>query len=135
MTPDRFMSVAMATMACALAAGCAAPPSEGGAALAGANQSDCFSVRSVTGFNEVDRTTVRVNIGQHRSYDVHVVATCQELDWTDRIALTARSGNFLCVGRGFGQGEVRTRGDRCTIVDITHSPRPPEPGEEAPAES
>lgn len=94
-------------------------------ANASAEQSDCFNARFVNGFSEVDRDTVRVRVGVNDYYDVHVTGTCMDLDWTNRLALVTRTRSMLCVGNAFGEGELVTEQDRCTITEISHSPRRP----------
>jgi hypothetical protein len=89
---------------CAMAAGCAAagpgPVANDQYAPAGASaeQAQCFNSRFIEGFSEVDRDTVRIRVSRNDYYNLNVSAACTDLDWTDRLAVIARNGAFLCVG-------------------------------------
>lgn len=118
---------------CAMAAGCAAagpgPAANDQYAPAGASaeQAQCFNSRFIEGFSEVDRDTVRIRVSRNDYYNLNVSAACTDLDWTDRLAVIARNGAFLCVGAGPG-AEIVTREDRCSVLSIEHSPRQPAGG-------
>lgn len=119
--------------ACGLAAGCAA--AEGGRAgadedrfapaTASAEQPDCFNSRFINGYSEVDRDTIRVRVGQDDYYDVDVTGACMDLEWSNRLAVVTRSRSNLCVGPAFGDAEIITRDDACSVLQISHSPRRP----------
>lgn len=89
-------------------AGCAAqaPQTARGPASGG----DCFNVSMVTGYSSVDRDTVRVDAGPSRTYEIDISGPmCDQIDWTQRIALESRPGSWICVGDRVGQGEIHFR--------------------------
>lgn len=71
---------------------------------------DCFNVRMVSGYSSVDRDTIRLDAGPRRSYEVDISGPmCDQVDWTQRIALESNPGSWICVGDRVGQGEIHFR--------------------------
>lgn len=71
---------------------------------------DCFNVRMVSGYSSVDRDTIRLDAGPRRSYEVDISGPmCDQVDWTQRIALESNPGSWICVGDAVGQGEIHFR--------------------------
>lgn len=106
-------------------AGCAAAPS--GEVDADAEGRDCFNVRSINGFNYVDRDTVRVSVSPRRSYDLDTFgATCFNLRWAKAIAVRSRPSSFLCVGDGVSVDAriITDQGDSCLVEAIRRAPEP-----------
>lgn len=71
---------------------------------------DCFNVQFVTGYSSVDRDTVRLDAGPRQRYDVDIRGPlCDQIDWTQRIALESTPSSWICTGRQAGQGEIHFR--------------------------
>lgn len=101
----RIPTLAIATL---VLADCAAqsPQTDRGPASGG----DCFNVSMVTGYSSIDRDTVRLDAGPSRTYEIDISGPmCEQVDWTQRIALESRPGSWICVGDRVGQGEIHFR--------------------------
>jgi hypothetical protein len=62
-------------------------------------QRECFSARSVNGFNPVDEDTVDIRVGANRRYRLELVGYCPDVDWSMGIALRTRGGSsWICQG-------------------------------------
>ncbi len=81
---------------------------------------DCFWVRQINGFNDVDDDTVMLNVGASKSYEVDVSRPgCFNLPWATQIAVTQRGSGRLCVGdRQLGVSLITDTGDRCRIMAV-----------------
>ncbi|WP_152485876.1 DUF6491 family protein [Euryhalocaulis caribicus] len=79
---------------------------------------DCFPVRNVNGFSEVDDDTVRISVGANDHYEVDVYKTCSQLNWSWNLALESDTGNFMCAGE-IAPGRIYARGESCDIKEIT----------------
>ena len=91
--PSSFLALAAGA---ALAAGCATAEREDGAAPAGRQ---CFLASQVNGFHPVDDDTVHVMVGASQVYELDIVGTCPEVDWSHRIGIRATGGgNWVCSG-------------------------------------
>ena len=58
--------------------------------------SDCFYSRNVDGFSPVDRETVNIRVGVRDVYQLKLLGSSPDIDWTNRIALVAHGGSFIC---------------------------------------
>lgn len=81
---------------------------------------DCFSARSVNGFNPVGRDAVDVTVGANRHYRLTLGGYCPEVDWSLSIALRTRGGSsFICAGH---DAEILVRGpgglERCSVTAV-----------------
>lgn len=67
----------------------------------------CFNVHVLSGFETIDRDTLRVREGGRR-YDIDLSGPdCDRIEWTQRIALQSAAGSSdICVGDQFGDGRV-----------------------------
>lgn len=80
-----------------VAAGCASGQSTGEAPRTPTRE--CFSARSVHGFNPVGRDAVDVRVGANRRYRLELVGYCPDVDWSWRVALRTRGGSsWICRG-------------------------------------
>ncbi len=109
---------------CALAAGATASadgPEAEDAQPEEAQARDCFRTRSVSGFNVVDRGTVRLSTTPSRIYEVDVArAGCFSLSFAHSIAIeSGRVSGNICVGDGPFAGRIFSDdGDRCRITAV-----------------
>lgn len=81
-------------------------PAAGGAPVA----ERCFNVRSLSGFDTVDRDTLRLRAGADR-YEVDLSGPeCDRLEWTHGVAVEASpSSLWICAGDQAGQGVIAFR--------------------------
>jgi hypothetical protein len=111
----RTPSILLAT---GLLAACAAPGENEPAAVTGRRQ--CFHSSQVNGFNAIDRDTVYVRVGTRGIYELDIVGTCPEIDFTQRIAIRPRgTGNFICQGLDAELIVPAATGlDRCPVLGV-----------------
>src|SRR5688500_13502025 len=69
-------------------------------ASAGAADRQCFRAQDVNGFRPVDRDTVDVTVGAGRVYRLELAIDCQDINWSQRIAIRSRGSSWICTGRG-----------------------------------
>lgn len=105
------MKPLLPTLALLAATGCVADAPNGPeAGVAARDGRDCFNVQFVSGYSSVDRDTVRLDAGPRQRYDVDIQGPlCDQIDWTQRIALESTPSSWICVGSQAGQGEVHFR--------------------------
>lgn len=96
---------------CMAAQGCAAPAPDGGSPPAqGLASSDCFSSSFISGYETVDKHTIRVRTGVNDRYDIIFSGgRCDQLDWSQRLAIETPATSQLCVGKSLGQGTLAFR--------------------------
>jgi hypothetical protein len=71
---------------------------------------DCFNVSMVSGYNTVDRDTIRLRAGPSAQYDVDLSgAQCNMIEWSQSLAIESSPSSWICVGSQVGQGEVHFR--------------------------
>lgn len=58
----------------------------------------CFSASSVSGFSAVDDRTVNLRVGVKDVYQLELFSPCGDIDWSNRIAIQARNGSWICSG-------------------------------------
>lgn len=115
------------TVACLMALGAAACAADGAAdarQTAEAGQPDCFHVRNINGFTDVDRDTVRVQVGVNDYYDLETAGACTDLEWSQVLAVSAEPSGRMCVGSGFA--DLYTEESRCMIRNVAHAAPMPE---------
>ena len=110
-------AAALALTACASTGTADAPP--------GGN--DCFRADSVSGFNTVDDTHVRVSVGPSRDYILELGAGARSanLDFAQRLSLRSRSG-WVCAGQNIPDIDLYG-GDppqRIWVRSVTRAPEP-----------
>jgi hypothetical protein len=108
-------------------AACSSPPQPGTAQGA----RDCFNVAFVQGFSSVGENLVRLDAGLGSSYDVRIAGPqCDQIDWSQRIALESSSSSWICAGDAIGQGNISFRDPvsrrrmSCYIENVSHSANP-----------
>ena len=102
------MRMTILPVSAALVASCTAPSAQR-TATAPAGQ-DCFNVSLVQGYSSVDRDTVRLDAGPGASYDVDISGPqCDQVDWTQKLALESTPSFWICVGKQIGQGNIYFR--------------------------
>lgn len=103
--------------------GCAAAddgPAEAEAATAADAGRDCFNTRNISGYSSVDDDTVQIRVGVNDYYDVDVFGTCNQLDWSNRLAIVSNSGSFICAG-DISPGRLITEEENCSITRISRA--------------
>jgi hypothetical protein len=100
-----------ASIVVAIVAACASPQdSTNTAANNPPSGRDCFNVQFLTGYETVDRDTLRVRAGPSASYDVDISgAQCTQIDWAHRVAIESTPSSWICVGNQPGQGSIAFR--------------------------
>lgn len=70
-----------------------------GQATRGAGQ-QCFLPSQVNGFNAVNSDTVQVTVSVNTIYELGIVGTCPDIDWTQRIGIRSTGGgSWVCRGQ------------------------------------
>jgi hypothetical protein len=82
-----------------------------------ARTNQCFWVRSVESFAAPDSRTVNVRVGVRDVYQFDMLGPCNDVNWSDRIALVSRGGSdIICTGM---DADIVTRSvtgqQRCAI--------------------
>ena len=82
-----------------LVMGCAPSPSAPDASRLADGKRQCFAAQQVSGFNAIGRDKVYVTVGARTHYELDVLATCMDIDWTNAVAIRTRSGSsWVCEG-------------------------------------
>ena len=80
------------------AAGCG-PTHPAGVASAGTSGRQCFIASSVNSFHAINDDSVIVTVGANRYYQLDIIGTCPEIDWSLSVALRSTSGSsWVCEG-------------------------------------
>ncbi len=58
----------------------------------------CFRNADVTGWTDVDKTTINLRVGVRDVYQLKLLGPCGDIDWDLRIALRSRGSDFICSG-------------------------------------
>jgi len=88
--------------------GCAAPSAE--RSEAARSSQDCFDIGMVQDYESVDKDTIRVRVGAADKYDVDLGGgQCDQVDWTQRLAIEGRPSSFICTGNRTDQGQITFR--------------------------
>jgi hypothetical protein len=90
---------------------CAAPGPDGKTSRAQAlAASDCFSSSFISGYETIDDHSIRVRAGVNDRYDIIFAGgRCDQLDWSQRLAIETPGTSQLCVGKSLGQGTLAFR--------------------------
>lgn len=105
--------------AAAALAACSAAPQPGASAVQ--SQRQCFPASSVSGFTAVDRDTVRVTTSPSAIYEIEIIGTCPDVDWSQQIAIQSRLGGsrWVCGNQDADLVVPSALGvDRCPITSV-----------------
>jgi hypothetical protein len=59
----------------------------------------CFNVSMVNGFNAIDKETVQVTVGVNTVYELKLLGTCPDIDWSLKVGIRSTSGSsWVCDG-------------------------------------
>jgi hypothetical protein len=74
----------------------------------------------VNSFHAVDRDTVRVTVGASRVFELEILGTCPDINWTQRIGLRSTSGSsWVCSGLDAELIVPRPAGvDQCPVLAV-----------------
>lgn len=90
-----FALLAALTLTC-----CTANQAPGGQAAAGTSGRQCFLASKVNSFHPIDRNTVLVRAGASTYYQLDILGTCPDIDWSNRIGIrTTGGGSWVCRGQ------------------------------------
>lgn len=124
----------LALSAAVLLGGCTAA-SQPQATASAAGERDCFDTSFVQGFAPAGTSTIRLDLGNGRKYDVAIEgAQCSQVDWTQRLVLESTPSSWICVGQAIGQGNIyfhdpaTWRRLSCYIKDVRRVSEPPKQG-------
>lgn len=86
----------------------------------------CFLASQVNSFHAVDRDTVIVRVGANRNYQLEILGTCPDVNWSSRIGIRSTGGsNWVCQGMDAELIVPAATGfDRCPVLSV--SPITPE---------
>lgn len=59
---------------------------------------ECFHADMVSGFSEATDERIYVNVSPRKVFELKVLGSCPNLDWTQEIGLRSRGGGFVCTG-------------------------------------
>ena len=94
------------------------PPAQRAAAM---DTRQCFHAGQVNGFHAIGRDTVNVHVGASRVYQLEILGTCPDVNWSSRIGVRATGGgSWVC--RGFDAELLVPRPgggfDRCPVTSV-----------------
>lgn len=61
-------------------------------------KSQCFWTRQVNSFASNDDRIVNVRVGVRDVYQMEMFGRCNDVDWSNKIALVSRGGSYICTG-------------------------------------
>jgi len=61
-------------------------------------KSQCFWANQVNSFASNDNRVVNVRVGVKDVYQFEMFGRCNDVDWSNKIALVSRGGNYICTG-------------------------------------
>lgn len=89
------LAAALAVSLMGLAPATAKSPLEGAAAP---KKKQCFWTRQVNNFASSDDRIVNVRVGVKDVYQFEMFGRCNDVDWSNRIALVSRGSSYICSG-------------------------------------
>lgn len=106
-------------LAAALATGCTANPGPSAQAASRAG-GQCFLASQVNSFHAVDKDTVIVRVGASQNYQLEILGTCPDINWSNRIAVRSTGGsNWVCQGLDAELIVPAATGfDRCPVLGV-----------------
>ena len=115
------MNRSFALLAAMALTSCTANQAPRAQASAGTSGRQCFTAAQVNSFHPIDRNTVLVRTGASTYYQLDILGTCPDIDWSNRIGIrSSGGGSWVCRGqdaellvpnpnRGF---------DRCPVLGV-----------------
>jgi hypothetical protein len=90
------------------------------AQAAGTSGRQCFLASQVNSFHPIDRDTVLVRAGASTYYQLDILGTCPDIDWSNRIGIRSTGGgSWVCRGQ---DAELLVPGpagfDRCPVLGV-----------------
>lgn len=102
MTPAAAWKPRLALMVLAAALLAPAAPltarSPDGGARPKAPPRQCFWTHEASGFASADNRTVNVRVGVNEVYQFEMFGRCEDVDWSQSIALVSRGSDYICSG-------------------------------------
>jgi hypothetical protein len=87
----------------------------------GSSGRQCFTAGQVNSFHPIDRSTVLVRTGASTYYQLDILGTCQDINWTNRIGIRSTGGgSWICQGHD-AELIVPNPGrdfDRCPVLGV-----------------
>jgi hypothetical protein len=98
--------------------GCTANPGPNAAAANSGRQ--CFLASQVNSFHAVDKDTVIVRVGASRNYQLEILGTCPDINWSSRIGVRSTGGgSWICRGMDAELIVPAPTGfDRCPVLGV-----------------
>ena len=95
--PDMTWNIALIVAASLLTAGAglAKTPAEPAAAKP---RGQCFWTHQIYNFASDDNRIVNLRVGVKDVYQLEMFGRCQDVDWTQKIAVISRGGSSICTG-------------------------------------
>lgn len=114
----RLVGISIATAALAVACTANQPGQAQSAASSGRK---CFLPSQVNNFDALERDKVLVTIGTSTFYQLDIVGTCSNIDWSNRIGIRSTGGaSWVCEGLDAELLVPGARGlERCPVVGVT----------------
>jgi hypothetical protein len=117
MTPKIALTLAAAALLTAAVPVAAKSPLEDGKPKPARSQ--CFWTRQANGFASNDNRIVNVRVGVKDVYQFEMFGRCEDVDWSNRIALVSRGSGYICSGM---DAEIVTRSSlgpqRCAVRNM-----------------
>lgn len=89
---------ALSAAAAASLLGAAPAPAKSPLEGAAAPKKQCFWTNQVNNFASSDDRIVNIRVGVKDIYQFEMFGHCNDVDWTNRIALVSRGSNYICSG-------------------------------------
>lgn len=111
--------MAVAALSIAALSACAGNP-PGPARTADNTDRQCFLASQVNGFHAVDRDTVIVRVGASRNYQLEILGTCPDINWSSRVGIRSTGGgSWICRGMDAELVVPAATGfDRCPVLSV-----------------
>lgn len=62
------------------------------------SRGQCFWTHQVNNFASDDNRTVNLRVGVSDIYQLEMFGRCQDVDWSQKIAIVSRGGSSICTG-------------------------------------
>lgn len=113
----RILALAAVTVT---VAACTPNQAPGGQVAAGTSGRQCFLASQVNSFHPIDRDTVLVRAGASTYYQLDILGTCLDIDWSNRIGIRSTGGgSWVCRGQDAELLVPSPSGfDRCPVLGV-----------------